>query len=104
MSQIIIDVSQYMTWYFLLGVGIILLSLWATLKHQDFFPITWGVVLTGAIYLFRAQIAPLVFGVMNYDWGTNPVMFILTGTFAVMFFAYIALTLWNLWEAGKVIQ
>lgn len=104
MTEILLDVSKYMTWYFLLGLGIILLSLWATLKHNDFFPLTWGIVLTAAIYYFRNQISPLVFGVLNYEFATNPIMYILTGTFAIMFFAYIALTLWNNYESGNVIQ
>ena len=101
--EILLDVSQYMTWYFLLGIGIITLSLVATLKHKNFMPLSWGLILTIAIWWYRNQIAPLVFGVMNYEWATNPVMYFLTGVFAIMFFAYIALTLWNLYHHEKVI-
>ena len=103
-NQIVLDTSKIMVWYFLLIAGIIILTLWATLKHESFLPLTWGLILSGAIYYFKAQIAPLVFGVVNYDWHTNPLMFILTGVFGVMFFAYIALTIWNLHESGSVIQ
>ena len=102
--EIIIDASQFLIWYVLLGIGIIAICLWATWKHQTFAPITWGIVVTALIFYFEKQIAPLVFGVLNYDWSTNPLMFILTGTFSLMFFAYIALVLWNLYVSGEAIE
>lgn len=104
MTEIILDVSQYMVWYVLLGIGIIILCLYATWKHQTFAPLVWGLVITGLIFWFRNQIAPLVFGVLNYDWATNPVMFALTGLFTVFFFGYILLVLWNLTQSGEAIQ
>lgn len=102
-TEVILDVSKYLTWYFLLGIGIMILSIWATYKHRDFMPLAYGTILTGVIVYFKEQIAPLVFGVLNYDWQTNPIMFILTGVFSMMFFAYVGLTMWNVINHNKVI-
>ena len=103
--EIITAINTYLwVWYILLGIGILGISLYASWKHQSFAPITWGLIITGLIYYFRKQIAPLVFGVLNYDWQTNPLMFALTGVFTVMFFGYIALVLYNLNQSGEAIQ
>ena len=104
MTEIILDVSQITTWYYLLIAGIVLLCLWATLKHKSFFPLVWGLVLSGSILAFQNQFAPLLFGVLNYEWGINPVMFVLTGVFAVMWFGYIGLTMYNCVTRGSVIE
>lgn len=103
MTEIIIDVAKYLVWYWLLIAGIIILTLWATLKQKNFMPLAWGSILSGAIYLCKDQIAPLIFGVGNYDYSDNIVMFVLTGVFAVTFFMYIALTIWNLYQYNEVI-
>jgi len=104
MTQIVLDVAAFMVWYVLLIAGVIILTLWATWRHKSFVPIVWGVVFSGLVYYFKAQIAPLVFGVLNYDWQANPLMFILTGVFTLFFFAYIALVIWNFHESGEAIQ
>lgn len=102
-TEIILDASKYMVWYGLLIAGILISTIWATLKHKTFLPLSWGVILSAAIYWTRNQIAPLIFGVRNYEWANNPVMYALTGIFAITFFAYIGLTLWNLYRYESVI-
>lgn len=104
MTEIVLDISAYLIWYALLGIGIIILCLWATWRKETGWPLVWGVSITALIWYFNEQIAPLIFGVLNYDWNTNLVMFFLTGAYILLFFGIIAIILWNFHDSGEAVQ
>ena len=104
MTEIVLDVGAFMVWYALLITGIILLCLWATWRKKSAWPLLWGVSVSALIFYFNAQIAPLIFGVLNYGYSTNLVMFILTGAYTVLFFVIIAQVIYNFHMIGEAAQ
>lgn len=104
-NQVVVnlDISTVLIWYYLLAIGICLLSLWATWRHKSMTPFFWGLSLSLLIILLQNYLSPVLFGFMAYDWATQPVLFTLTVAFAVMWFFYIAQTLYNLIVYGKVV-
>ena len=95
MWTISFDVSEYLIWYYLLAIGIILLSIWASYEHEKGFPLFWGISIALIIIMLQSYLAPVLFGVLNYNYLTETWQFVITGLFSVLWFSYIGLTLWN---------
>lgn len=95
MFEISLDVSQYIGWYYLLAIGIVILSFMASWTHKTGTPLFWGISVSAIIILLQSYLAPVIFGVLNYDMSTQLWQFVITGVFSVLWFSYIALTLWN---------
>lgn len=104
MYDIVLNVEAVLVWYVLLVIGILALTLWASVRHGTPLPFAWGLVIAVLILWLKDYLAPIVFGVFNYDWNTQPMLFALTGIFAVSWFGYIAMTLYNLLKSGEMIQ
>lgn len=98
------DIGQYLIWYYLLAIGISLLCLYATWIHKTATPFFWGLSVSLIIIMLQTYLSPVLFGVLAYDWATQPILFGLTGAFAVMWFGYIGLALYNLIKYGKVVM
>ncbi len=97
------DIGQYLIWQYLLGIGIFTISAYASYKHNVGTPILWGLSVSLIIVLLAKYLTPLLFGVLMYDYATEFWLWAITGAFGVMWFGYIALTLWNLVDKGEVI-
>lgn len=95
MWNITLDVGQYLIWYYLLGLGILLFSIWASYIHKTALPLYWGLTIGLIVILLQSYLAPILFGVLNYNYITETWQFVITGIFTVMWFGYIGLTLWN---------
>lgn len=95
MFEITLDIGQYLIWYYLLAVGIVILSFIASWIHKTGMPLFWGISISAIVILLQSYLAPVIFGVLNYDFATQFWQFMITGIFSVMWFGYIALTLWN---------
>ena len=102
--EIILDIGQYLIWYWLLAIGILLLSVYAAWRHQTATPLFWGFSVGLLMIMLQTYLSPLVFGVLNYDWETQFFEWVLMGWFAVAFFAFIGICCWNLLDSGKVWQ
>ena len=101
MLDIVLDVGKYMIWYYLLAIGIMILSIWASYEHKTSVPFFWGLTVSVIIIMLQIYIAPLVFGVLNYNYLTQTWQFVLTGIYAVMWFGYIGLTQYNYVRYGE---
>ena len=102
MYDINLNIQAVLVWYVLLVIGILLITLYASWKHSNPILFAWGLVIGILILWLKEYLAPIIFGVFNYSWETSPVLFVLTGTFAVVWFGYIALTLWNCVNEGAL--
>jgi len=100
--MIILNVSQYLIWYYLLAVGIIGISLFASYIHNKAFPVFFGISLAVIIIYVQAYLSPIIFGVLNYDYSTQFYEWMATGVFSIMFFGYIGLMMYNLVQYGGV--
>jgi hypothetical protein len=103
MYDIVLDIEAVLVWYVLLVIGILILTSWASVRHRTPLPFAWGLTIGVMILWLREYLAPIVFGVMNYSWTAQPILFALTGIFAVCWFGYIAMTLYNLLKEGEMI-
>ena len=101
MLDIVLDVGKYLIWYYLLAIGIMILSIWASYEHKSKEPFMWGLTISVVIILLQAYIAPLLFGVLNYNYLTHTWQFVILGTYSVMWFGYIGLTQWNYLVYGE---
>lgn len=104
MYDIVLSIEAILVWYVLLVIGILLITLIASVRHKTPLPFAWGLVIAILILWLRDYLAPVIFGVLNYDWNTNPILFAITGIFGVAWFCYIALTLYNSVQSGELIQ
>jgi len=103
MYSIDLDISAVLVWYVLLVIGILLITLWAAIRHKNPALFAWGAVMGTLILWLHAYLAPIVFGVLNYSWESAPYLFVLTGIFAVAWFGYIGLTLYNAVVKGALV-
>ena len=102
--NIILDIGQYIIWYWLLAIGIIILCLFASWKHETAIPIFWGGIVGLLMIMLAEYLSPIVFGVLEYDYNTQFFEWVLTGWFTIVFFAFIGLCCFNLIDSGKVWQ
>lgn len=103
MYDIVLNIEAILVWYVLLVIGILLITFYASVRHKTALPFAWGLVIAILILWLREYLAPIIFGVLNYDWNTNPILFAITGIFGVSWFCYIALTLYNSVKTGELI-
>lgn len=104
MNDIVLSIEAVLVWYVILVIGILIITLMASVRHKTPLPFAWGLVIAILILWLRDYLAPVIFGVLNYDWNTNPILFAITGIFGIAWFSYIALTLYNSWVSGEMIQ
>ena len=97
------DIGQYLIWQYLLGIGIFCISAYASYRHKVATPIFWGLSVSLLVIMLAKYLAPILFGVLLYDWATQFWLWFIMGAFGVMWFGYIALTLWNLVDKGEVV-
>ena len=102
--DVIIEIGKYLIWYYLLAIGIIILTLFASWIHETIKPLFWGLIVGLLMIMLQAYLSPIVFGVLNYEWETQFFEWVLTGWFAVAFFGYIGLCCYNLMKYGEVWQ
>lgn len=100
--DVVLDIGQYLIWYFLLAIGIILICLYASYRHKNALPLFWGTTVGAIMIMLHQFLSPIVFGVLEYDYITQFFEWVLTGWFAVVFFAFIGLCCFNLVAYGEV--
>ncbi len=104
MYQINLDIEAVLVWYVLLVIGIIAISLIASYRHNKPILFAWGMVMAVLILWLKDYLAPVIFGVFNYSWESSPILFALTGVFAIGWFGYIGMTLYNAVAHGELIK
>ena len=100
--MIIINVGQYIVWYYLLALGILILTAWGSWRHKNAIPFMWGIILSLILVIFTNQLEPILIGFVNYynvDW----IYFALFGGFAVLWYLYVFLGCYNSVKFGKVV-
>lgn len=103
MYDIVLDINAVLVWYVLLVIGILGLTAFASWRHKKPILFVWGMLMGVLILWLREYLAPIVFGFMNYSWESQPVLFALTGVFAVGWFGYIGITLYNAIVKGELV-
>lgn len=103
MYDINLSIQAVLVWYVLLVIGILLITLYASWRHSNPILFAWGLVIGVLVLWLQTYLAPIIFGVFNYSWESSPVLYVLTGTFAVAWFGYIAMTLYNCVKHGELI-
>lgn len=103
MYGINLNVEAFLVWYVLLVIAILAITLYASWRHGTPVLFAWSCVISVLILWLQNYIAPILFGVFNYTWESNSVLFALTGIFAVVWFGYIGMTLYNSVKHGALV-
>jgi len=97
-----VNVSEWLVWYYVLIVIILVVSIYALSKHKETLPFMWGVTLSVVLFVFAPYITPILLGVFAY-YNTDWWMFGLMLWLASMWFGWIFLCLYNMIRyKGKV--
>ena len=99
-----LDIGQYLVWYYLLAIVLVMITVIASYIHQTIKPLYWGIIVGLIMILLQVYLTPIVFGVLEYDFYTQFFEWVLTGWFAVAFFGYLGLCCFNLIRYGEVWQ
>jgi len=99
-----LDIGQFIIWYYLLTLGLVLIGLIASYIHQTVKPLFWGVIVGLLMIMLQVYLSPIVFGVLEYDWNIQFFEWVLMGWFAVAFFGYLGICCFNLIRYGEVWQ
>ena len=99
-----IDIGQYLIWYYLLTIGLIIVGLIASYIHQTIKPLFWSGIVGLLMIMLQLYLTPIVFGVLEYNYQTQFFEWVLTGWFAIAFFGYLGICSFNLIRYGEVWQ
>jgi hypothetical protein len=98
-----IDVSQWLVWYYVLIVIVILVSIWALIKHKEALPFMWGILLSVVLFILAPFITPIFLGVFTY-YNTDWYLFALMLWLTIVWLGWIILCLYNMIKHdGKVL-
>ena len=98
-----ISVEQYLVWYYVFIAVVLLLTFWATYRHKTAVPFMWGLILSLVLLLLVQYIEPLLFGWAVY-YNINWYAFALLGVFAILWFGYVLLVMYNCVKYGSVVK
>lgn len=101
--MIYINVEQYLIWYYIFISVLLILTFWASYRHSTVIPFMWGLILSLVLLALVNYIEPMLFGFMAYynvDWYA----FTLMGSFAVLWFGYVFLAVYNCVRYGGVVE
>lgn len=99
-----IDIGQYLLWYWLLTIGLVIVGIIASYIHQTWIPLFWASIVGLVMILMQLYLTPIVFGVLEYNYQTQFFEWVLTGWFALAFFGYLGICCYNSIRYGEVWQ
>ena len=98
-----VNLEQYLVWYYVFIVVVLITTVWASYRHSTVIPFMWGVILSLVLVILATYIEPLLFGALAY-YNVNWYAFALLGAFAIIWFGYVFLALYNCVRYGGVVE
>lgn len=99
----ILNVEQYLVWYYIFIGVLLFLTAWATYRHSTAIPFMWGLIVSLVLVALVQYIEPVLFGWVAY-YNVNWYAFALMGGFAVLWFGYVLLAVYNCLRYGSVVE
>lgn len=101
--MIILNVEQYLIWYYLLIVTIIIITAIASYIHEKAIPIMWGIIVSLVLFILAQYIEPILFGFLYY-WNVDWYSFTLFGLFTLFWAWLLSQCLYNCVKYGSVVE
>jgi len=99
----VLNVEQYLVWYYIFISVVLLLTFWASYRHSTAVPFMWGLIVSLVLLALVNYVEPILFGWMAY-YNVNWYAFALMGGFAILWFGYVLLTIYNCMKYGNVVE